>query len=81
MNCLIVLEINPLSVTVFESIFSQSVGYLFISFMVFFAVQTLVSLIKSHLFIFVFAAITLRDESKINSAVIYVKERSAYVFL
>ena len=33
-------------------------------FMVFFAVQKILSLIKSHLFIFVFISIILGDESK-----------------
>ena len=34
-------------------------GYLFVLFMVSFAVQKLLSLIRSHLFIFVFISITL----------------------
>ena len=38
MNCLCVLEINPLLVPSFANIFSQSVGYLFILFMVSYAV-------------------------------------------
>lgn len=38
MNCLCVLEINPLLVTSFANIFSQSVGYLFVLFMVSYAV-------------------------------------------
>ena len=48
MSCLCVLEINTLSVASFANIFSQSVGCLFILFMVSFAVQKLVSLIRSH---------------------------------
>ena len=48
-----ILEINPLSVELFASVFSQFVGCLFILFMVSFAVQKLLSLIRSHLFIFV----------------------------
>ena len=40
-------------VTSFGNIFSQSVRCLFILFMVSFAVQKLLSLIRSHLFIFV----------------------------
>ena len=48
------LDINPLLVISFANIFSHSVGCLFILSMVFFAVQKLLSLIKSHLFIFAF---------------------------
>ena len=59
MSCLYILEIKPLSVESFVSIFSPSVGYLFVLFMVSFAVQKLVSLIRSHLFIFAFISIAL----------------------
>ena len=59
MGCLYILEINPLSVTSFANIFSHSVGSLFALFMVSFVVQKLLSLIWSHLFIFVFIFITL----------------------
>ena len=48
--------------------------------MVSFAVQKLVSLIRSHLFIFVFIVIILGGGSE-NIAVVYVREGSAYVFL
>ena len=54
MSCLYILEINPLLVASFASIFSHSESCLFILFMVPFAVQKLLSLIRSHLFIFVF---------------------------
>ena len=54
MSCLYILEINPLSVASFAIIFSYSEGSLFILFMVSFVVQNLSSLIRSHLFIFVF---------------------------
>ena len=42
-------------------IFSQSIGCLFILFIVFFAVRKLVSLFMSHLFIFAFISIALGD--------------------
>ena len=58
---LCILEIKPLSVTSLANIFSHSVGCLFVWFMVSFAVQMLVSLIRSHLFIFVFISIALGD--------------------
>ena len=57
MSCLYILEIKPLSVTSFANIFSQTVGCLFVLFMVSFAVQKLVSLIRSHLFIFISIAV------------------------
>ena len=37
MSCLYILEINPLSVALFATIFFHSEGYLFVLFMVFFA--------------------------------------------
>ena len=59
MNCLYILEINPLSVISFAIIFSHSEDYLFTLFTVSFGVQKLLSLIWSHLFIFVFISIVL----------------------
>ena len=59
MSCSYILEINPLSVTSFMNIFSHSEGCLFILFMVSFAVQKLISMIRSHLFIFAFISIAL----------------------
>ena len=76
------LDINPLSVISFANIFSLSVGCLFVLSMVSFAMQKLLSLIRSHLFIFAFISFTfLGDRSKTYIAVIYIKERSVYVFL
>ena len=48
------LDINLLSVISSANIFSHSVGCLFILFMVSFAVQKLLSLIRSCLFIFAY---------------------------
>ena len=45
----------PLTVASFANIFSHSVGCLFIFFMVFFAVRELLSLIRSHIFLFFFS--------------------------
>ena len=59
MNCLYILEINPLSVVLFAIIFSHSEGHLFTLLIVFFAVQKLLSLIRSHLFTFVYISITV----------------------
>ena len=60
MNCLYILEVNPLSLTSFANIFFHSKGCLSVSFMVSFAVQKF--LIRFHLFIFIF--ITLGGGSK-----------------
>ena len=51
-------------VTSFENTLSHSVYCLFVLFMVSFAVQKLLNLIRSHLFIFVLVSITLEDRSK-----------------
>ena len=64
MSWLYILEIKPLSVAPFANIFSQSIGCLFILFVVSFAVQNLISLIMSHLFIFPFISIALEDWSE-----------------
>ena len=61
MSCLHILEIKPLLVALFVNVFFHSVSGLFILFMVSFAIQKLVSLIRPHLFIFVFISITLGD--------------------
>ena len=64
MSCLYVLEINPLSVASFANIFSHSEGCCLILFVASFAVQKLLSFIRSHLFIFVFISISLGGGSK-----------------
>ena len=63
MNCLYFLEINPLSVVLFAIIFSHSESCLLILF-VSFAVQKLLSLISSYLFIFVFIFSAIGGRSK-----------------
>ena len=59
-----ILEINPLSVASFAIIFYHYGSYIFLLFIVSFAVQKLLNLIRSHLFIFVFISITLGGGSK-----------------
>ena len=59
MSCLYILENNPLSVVSFAIIFSHSEGCLFTLLIVLFAVQKLLSLIRSPLFTFVFISVTL----------------------
>ena len=54
MSCLCILDISPLSIASLANIFSHSEGCLFVLFMVSYAVQKLLSFIRSHLFIFVF---------------------------
>ena len=64
MSCLYIFEINPLSVVSFAIIFSHSEGCLFTLLIVSFAVQKVFSLIRSHLFTFVFISITLEISSR-----------------
>ena len=59
MSCLYILEINILLVVSVAIIFSYSEGCLFTLLTVPFAVQKLLSLIRSHLFTFVFIYFTL----------------------
>ena len=63
MSCLYILEINPLSVVSFAIILSYSEGCLFTLLIVSFAVQKVLSLIRSHLFTFVFISITIEGGS------------------
>ena len=80
MSCLYILEINPLSVVSFAIVLSHSEGCLLIFFIVSFAVQNLLSLIKSHLFTFVFTSITLGGGSK-RILLWWMSKSTAYVFL
>ena len=57
MSCLYILESNLLPVVSFGIIFSHPEGCLFTLLIVSFAVQNLLSLISSHLFIFVSIAL------------------------
>ena len=59
MSCLYILEINPLLVVSFDIIFSHSEDCLFTLLIISIVVQKFLSLIRSHLFTFVFIAITL----------------------
>ena len=54
-----IFEINSLSLASFAIIFSHSEGCLFTLLILFFVVQKLLSLIRSHLFIFAFISIAL----------------------
>ena len=62
MSYLYILELTPLLVASFANILSQSVGCLFILFMVSFAVQKLISLIRFHSFIFALTSIALETD-------------------
>ena len=53
-----------MSIASFANVFSRSEVCLLILFMVSFAVQRLLSLIRSHLFIFVFISVILGDRLK-----------------
>ena len=64
MRYLYILEVNLLSVASFANTFSHSQCCLFILFMVSFAVQKRLGLVRPHLFIFVFIFITLGGRVK-----------------
>ena len=80
MSCFYILDINSLLVISFANIFCHLVGCLFDLSMVSFAMQKLLSLVRSHLFIFTFISFALGDRFKKNIAMIYVKECAAWVF-
>ena len=63
-SCLYIFEVSCLSVASFAIILSHSEGYLFTLLIVSFVLQKLLSLIKSHLFIFVFIFLTSGGGSK-----------------
>ena len=63
-RCLCILQVNSLSVVSLAIIFSHSESCLFTLLAVSFAVQKLLSLTRSHLFIFVFISITLGGGSQ-----------------
>ena len=58
-SCLYIFEINSLSFALFAIVFSHPEDCLFTLLIVSFVVQKLLSLIRSHLFIFAFISITL----------------------
>ena len=64
MSCLYILEINLLPLISFAIIFSHSEGCLFTLLIISFAVQKPLSLIRSHLFTFVFIYVTLGGGSR-----------------
>jgi len=71
-------KLSPLLGASFANTFSQSIGCLFIWFMVSFAVQKLINLTRSHLFIFAFISIALRGWPK-KTLVWFMSECFAYV--
>ena len=78
-HCLYMLDINLILVISLANTFLHLVGCFLILFMVSFAVQKLLNLIGSHLFIFAFISFTLVNRSKINSCDFC--QRVFYVFL
>ena len=57
-SCFYIFEIDSLSIALFAIIFSHSEGCLFTLLIISFVVQKLLSLIRSHLFIFAFISIS-----------------------
>ena len=78
--CLYVVEVDPLSLS-FVVILSHSEGCLFTLLILSFAVQKRLSLIRSHLFTFVFTSHESRRWVREDLALIYVIKGSACVFL
>ena len=76
MSCLFILEINPLLIVSFAIIFSDCKGCLFTLLIVSFAVRKLLSLIRSHLFTFVFISITLGGGRKWQPTPVFLPEES-----
>ena len=64
MSCLCILEINPLSVASLANIFSPSIICPYALFRISLAEQKLLSLIRPHLFTFVFISITQGEGSR-----------------
>ena len=62
-SCLYILDINSLSVISFANIFSHSVGCPLMLSLVSLAMQKILSLVRSHLFVFVFASFALGNRS------------------
>ena len=60
-SCLCILEVKPLSVASFATLFSHSVRCHCVFVFVSFAAQKLVSLIRSHWLIFAWISVTLGD--------------------
>ena len=81
LSCLYILEFNSLLVVSVAIIFSHSEGCLFTLLIVSFVVHKFLSLIRFHLFIFVFIFHYSGRWVIEHRAVIYVRECSAYIFL
>ena len=79
MSCLYILEINSFSVVLFAVIFSHSEGCLFTLIIVSFAVQKLLSLIRSHFYCSFYFRYSRRWVIE-DLDLIYVIECPAYVF-
>ena len=84
-SCLYIFEINSFSVASFAIIFSHYESCLFTMLIISFVVQKVLSLIRSHLFIFAFISNTLGGGSGRwiieDPAVNYVGGCFTYVFL
>ena len=65
MICLYMLDINPLLVISLANIFSHSVGCLFILLIISLAMQKLLSLIRSQLFLFLFPLLQEMEPKKL----------------
>ena len=78
-SCFYILDIKPLSLVSFANLFSQCTDCLFILFMDPLVVQKLLSLVRSHFFIFIFISIALRDWPK-DTSVLFMSENVLLMF-
>ena len=73
-------DINPLLIILFENIFSYSVDFLSILSIISFALQKLLGLISSHLFIFAFVSLASGDTSRKKLLVCLVSKNILSMF-
>ena len=66
MSCLYILEINPLFIVSLANMFFHFVGCLFVLFMVSFAVQKHLSLLRSCLFLLLFVLFRVLEPTKMS---------------
>ena len=80
MNCLHILDINPLWFISFTDIFPHSRCCLFILSMIFFAVQKFSSLVRSHLLIFCFYFLCFKKQIKKITVLLFILKSVTLLF-
>ena len=80
MSSLSILEINPLSVSSFAIIFFYAEGCAFILFIFSFAMQKLLSFIRSCLFIYIYSPKNISREDENEKKYQFTTEKNKYIF-